>query len=198
MSYLKRMEYNLVLQESFSVIRNCSGCGRKTNYKNTKMFRVNANGKRLDVWLIYQCENCKHTFNLAVYERRKVSSISEKEYKCFLNNDEELAIRYGRTISLFQKNKAEINDKQISYQFIKVQETTDTNHCSDQTLLIIKNPYCLKIRPEKQIAEILGLSRSQLKKWIDQGAINIDSISLQSVSVYVNLSVLNIDLHGTE
>lgn len=45
---------------------SCGGCRRKTEFVNTGRFRVNANGNRLDVWLIYQCERCKHTkrFNL--------------------------------------------------------------------------------------------------------------------------------------
>ena len=71
MSYLKKMEYKIVLRDSFWVIRNCPKCGRKTYFVNTKKFRVNANGNKLDVWLIYQCEECKHTLNISIYERQK-------------------------------------------------------------------------------------------------------------------------------
>ena len=88
MSYSKKIEYEIVPEESFSVIRNCSGCGKKTSFKNTKKFRVNANGNILDIWLIYQCVECKHTLNLAIYERKKASSITKEEYQCFLDNDE--------------------------------------------------------------------------------------------------------------
>ena len=96
MSYLEKIEYEIVPQDSFALIRNCSGCGKKSYFINTKRFRVNANGNRLDVWLIYQCEKCKHTYNLAIYERVKVSSVPEEEYRCFLRNDEQLAEMYGR------------------------------------------------------------------------------------------------------
>ena len=75
MSYLKKIEYEIIPKESFMVIRNCSGCGRKSYFKNTKRFRVNANGNKLDVWLIYQCEKCRHTLNLTIYERQKASSV---------------------------------------------------------------------------------------------------------------------------
>ena len=47
-----------------------------------KKFRVNANGNILDIWLIYQCVECKHTLNLAIYERKKASSITKEEYQC--------------------------------------------------------------------------------------------------------------------
>lgn len=100
MSYLEKMEYEIIPKDSLSVIHNCSGCGKKSVFQNTKKFRVNANGNRLDVWLIYQCERCKHTYNLAIYERAKVSSISEKEYKSFLGNDEQLAETYVASLLL--------------------------------------------------------------------------------------------------
>lgn len=108
MSYFRKNANESVPEDSFQVIRKCAGCGRKTHYKNTKRFRVNANGGRLDVWLIYRCEKCKHTFNLAIYERRKISSIPAGEYQRFLDNDEQLAKIYGRNSELFRKNKAEI------------------------------------------------------------------------------------------
>lgn len=76
------------------VIRNCSGCGKKSYFINMKRFRVNTNGNRLDVWLIYQCENCKHTYNFTIHERAKVSSLPEKEYQHLLSNDERLAEMY--------------------------------------------------------------------------------------------------------
>ena len=84
MSYLKKIEYEIILKDSFWVARNCPKCGRKTHYINTKKFRINANGNKLDVWLIYQCAECKHTLNLAIYKRQKVSSIPKEEYQCFL------------------------------------------------------------------------------------------------------------------
>lgn len=103
MSYSKKIEYEVVPEGSCSVIRNCSGCGRKALFQNTKKFRVNANGNKLDVWLIYQCEKCRHTWNLAIYERQRMSAISAEEYQRFLQNDRELAEQYGRNFQLFRK-----------------------------------------------------------------------------------------------
>lgn len=42
----------------------------------------------------------------------------------------------------------------------------------EQVVIAVNNPYQLKIRPEKQIAEILGLSRSQVKDLLDKGKWN--------------------------
>lgn len=184
MSYLRKIECEIVLNESLKVIRGCPKCGRKTHFRNTKKFRVNANGNKLDVWLIYQCEKCKHTLNLAIYERQKASFISEKEYQCFLSNDEQLAEMYGKNIQLFRKNKADIDFERLNYDFVKVHETRERSDFGEQILLVIHNPYQLKIRPEKQIAEVLGFSRSQIKKLVEKGEIEMEQ-SLTQVTVKV-------------
>lgn len=186
MSYLRKTEYEMIPQESFLVIHNCSGCGGKSRFKNTKKFRVNANGSKLDVWLIYQCEKCRHTLNLAIYERQKVSLVPKNEYKGFLSNEEQLAEMYGKNMQLFRKNKAEIDFEALQYRFVKRLDTTGEHDGGPQTVITIHNPYGLKIRPEKQIAEILGLSRSRMKKQMEQGEIRLEKISPYLVTACVN------------
>ena len=185
MSYLKKLEYELVPMDSFLVIRNCSGCGTKTHYKNTKRFRVNANGNKLDAWLIYQCEKCKHTFNLTIYERQAPASVPKEAYKRFLCNDEKFAEDYGRNYSFFKKNRAQVDWENISYEFVKRREVNEKTDCSQLLSITIRNPYGLKIRPEKQIAEVLGLSRSQVKKLMDQEEIHMEENSSQVISISV-------------
>lgn len=187
MSYLKKIEYEIVLKDSFLIIRNCPKCGRKTYFKNTKKFRVNANGNKLDIWLIYQCEECKHTLNLAIYERQKVSSITKEEYQRFLDNDEQLAQMHGRNVQLFRNNKATIDFEKINYDFIKLHETMEYSDSEEQIVVAINNPYQLKIRPEKQIAEVLGLSRSQVKSLLEKGKMELKTELPQFISVSVNV-----------
>lgn len=277
-----KMEYEIVPGECFSVIRNCSGCGQKSHFINTRKFRVNANGGKADIWLIYQCENCRHTLNLTIYERLKVSSIPEKEYKCFLGNDEELAEKYGKDIQFFRKNRAEVDFERLPYEIVLLHNTkgnvgntgesidnsaenintensssnaaenidfavnsignaaedtddsvnfnanaaestddavnfsanaaeSNENSISNTTESIgnteepsnntkeeadcitwanftIKNPWKLKIRPEKQIAEAFKLSRSQVKKLTLQGRIKVEYISSEMICGIIQFS----------
>ena len=92
---------------TIKIIHKCSGCKRKMHFVNTGKFRVNANGSRVDVWLIYQCEKCKHSLNLTVYERTKPDRISSEEYQLFLDNDEALAIKYGNDKAFLKRNRME-------------------------------------------------------------------------------------------
>lgn len=203
-----KTEYEIIPGECFPVVRNCSGCGQKSHFVNTKKFRVNANGGKADVWLIYQCENCRHTLNLTIYERLKVSSIPEEEYKCFLDNDEELAEKYGKDIQFFRKNRAEVDFERLPYEIVLLHNTKENvgnagesidnsaesidnaeepydyakeEECKTEVNFTIKNPWKLKIRPEKQIAEAFNLSRSQVKKLMLQDRIKVENISSEMI-----------------
>lgn len=76
---------------------------------NSGKFRVNANGNRVDVWLIYRCKNCKHSWNLAIYERMRPSKIKKDDYELFMENDYERASKYGNDIDFLKRNNAEFS-----------------------------------------------------------------------------------------
>lgn len=92
---------------TIKIFHRCGGCGKKKQFINTGKFRVNANGNRVDVWLIYQCERCKHSWNLTIYERKRPSQIDPEEYELFLENDPQLACKYGNDRGFLKRNRAE-------------------------------------------------------------------------------------------
>lgn len=186
MSYLRKIEYEIVLKDSFWIIRNCPKCGRKTHYINTKKFRINASGNKLDIWLIYQCVECKHTFNLAIYERKKVSSIPKEEYQYFLDNNEQFAEMYGKNMQLFRTNKADIDFDRLHYSLVKLHETIESSGFGEQIVITIKNPHQLKIRSEKQIAMVFGLSRNQVKSLLEKGEIELKMELPRSISFSIS------------
>ena len=77
-------------------------------FVNSKRFRVNANGNSVDVWLIYRCKKCKHSWNLTIYERTRPSKISTELLEAFFDNDEDTAMAYGKDIDFFKRNRAEL------------------------------------------------------------------------------------------
>ncbi|MDE6996878.1 MAG: DUF1062 domain-containing protein [Oscillospiraceae bacterium] len=105
MSYTNQREYR--------VIHKCGRCGKKMAFLSTRRFRVNANKNKLDVWLIYQCEKCKHTLNIPIYERTPPQKIPKDRYEGFLVNDEDLAIRYGMDAALFRSRHYTIEKSRL-------------------------------------------------------------------------------------
>lgn len=173
MSYLNTIEYRILPRHAYKIQRNCSGCKGKSNYVNTGNFRVNANGNRIDVWLIYQCEKCRHTYNLTVHERVKPTEIPEENYKRFLANDAKLALEYGMDKALLARNKAFISDEDMEYDLLpKIQnEIPEKQEEILKTQIILENPYGLKVREDKLVSEILKISRSKAKKILTQGKV---------------------------
>lgn len=171
MSEYKRYEYKIVPTESYEMIRNCSQCNCKTNYVNTNHFRVNANGEHLDVWLIYQCEKCKHTYNLPIFERVKPEYINKKLYQKFLSNDRGLAFKYGCDRKYFTKHKIIIDENKLSYDLVLVKEEIRNSDQDINEEYTIQNPYGLRIRMDKVLAQIMKRSRSEVKNKIQEGTI---------------------------
>ena len=95
--------------DSIKVYHRCGGCGKKQAFINSGKFRVNANGNRVDVWLIYRCKKCKHSWNLAIYERMRPSKIKKDDYELFMENDYELVSKYGNDIDFLKRNNAEFS-----------------------------------------------------------------------------------------
>lgn len=156
------------------VVHKCGHCGKKMTFISTRRFRVNANKNKLDVWLIYQCEKCRHTLNLSIYERRSVSSIPREEYRLFLGNDERLAQQYGRDIQLFGRNRAEVDFEGLRYRLEIMRDVTERAEGGPQIKLLAHNPCGMKLRPERQIAELLGVSGSQAKRMLREGEIEME------------------------
>lgn len=95
--------------DTLKIEYRCAGCKKKRTFVNTGKFRVNANGNCVDVWLIYQCEKCRHTLNLTIYERTKPSKIPAELYQRFLENDEALAEQYGNDRGFLKKNRVVVD-----------------------------------------------------------------------------------------
>lgn len=172
MSYLKKYRWELIPEDLPIVKRNCPKCNEKTHYINSEKFRVNANKNNIDIWLIYQCEKCKSTFNMTIYERTKLCDINKDEYEKFLSNDKELAREYAFNLSIYNKNKVEIILEAVNYELI--QKELEIYYINENELvieIICKHP--IELRADKLLSDKLRLSRSQIKRMHEKGVIFI-------------------------
>jgi hypothetical protein len=69
---------------------NCSRCRGPRCFRSGGKIRVNANGRRIDAWLIYRCTACDSPWNRPVVERREVSALGRPFLTALQANDPEL------------------------------------------------------------------------------------------------------------
>lgn len=172
MSYLKGETWTLTPVSSYKIIRNCPKCGTRSLFQSTGNFRINANKKCVDIWLIYQCEKCRSTYNLTIFERVSPKKLPEGFYKKFQENNNALALEIGTAKEIFEKNRAVVKEESISY--IVTKENTEIPVSlqaleENGRIICIQNPNGLKIRVDKFLAEQLSISRSKVKHLIADG-----------------------------
>lgn len=201
MSYLKKYQWEIMPQNLPLVRRNCPKCNKKTNYANTEKFRVNANKNNIDIWLIHQCEKCKSTWNMTIYERIRPCDVDKDEYKKFLCNDKELAREYAFDLKMYSKNKAEVIFDDVDYEII--QKELEAYYINKNELVIeIICKYPLELRVDALLSNKLGISRSKIKKLYEQGIIFIkddknslnkkvkDGMEIHVLSISDNIEVI--------
>ena len=69
-----------------ALVKACVSC-RSARHHPTGKFRVNANGKLLDVWMLICCELCGRTSKIPLHERIYVQALDSERLLMFENND---------------------------------------------------------------------------------------------------------------
>lgn len=87
MSNTLRVQWTITPRTAPQPWLNCRRCGCPRFYRSSGKVRVNANGRRIDAWLIYRCTDCDSSWNRPIVERRQVSAI-RPEFLTSLQADE--------------------------------------------------------------------------------------------------------------
>lgn len=170
MDKTKRQQWTIIPRTMPKVKRNCTKCGKKSNFQNSGKFRVNANGRLVDVWLIYRCVKCKTVWNMTIYERMDAAAITKEEYRGFMSNHAELAEQYGTDADIFIQNKAEpvVEDIEYDIKTILMEQNCETENDAEIEFL---SPAYMEVRVDSLLAKQLGFSRSYVKKCCKEGLI---------------------------
>jgi len=73
----------------------CTRCGALAPHDSTDRFRVNSNGERHDVWLLYRCRSCGDTRKRRLAHRRRASELPGGVLAPYLENDPAFARRHA-------------------------------------------------------------------------------------------------------
>jgi len=121
-------------------------------------FRVNANGKLLDVWLLVQCMSCNRTSKLTVHERAPVRSFDPAVLHGYHVNDPELVASRLLDPLLARRNH-------VSLDWTGAWRLDTPSVWLDAALpvlveVVFEDP--VPVRPDRLIAQSLGVSRNEV------------------------------------
>jgi hypothetical protein len=164
MGFLIRLaEVWTVQPESPRVVRWCPRCCEKARFVSSGRFRVNAQGRRLDVWLIYKCERCEETWKLEVLARVSPEEIPEARYLAFLQNDSAEAQRVASNAALLQRaGVSVVSGGEFSLQRPPVVAGRAVS-------VVLRCPAPQGPRLDTLLARGLGVPRSLPARWLAAG-----------------------------
>ena len=140
----------------------CARCGTLRAFASSGRFRLNANGKRLDAWLIYRCTVCDQTWNRTVFERRARNTVDSALLDALQCNDAALARKTALDMTGIKRWEPGGGDAAIS---IAKTIAGPPAEGADRLAISMRMPSPVRgIRCDKVLALGLGMSRSAVGK----------------------------------
>jgi hypothetical protein len=140
----------------------CVDCRSESATTGEGRFRVNANGKLLDVWLLVRCVSCNRTSKLTVLQRTPVRSLDPAELHGYLVNDPGLVASRLLDPLLARRNRFTL-DWEGAWR-LDIPSAWPDEVPPVQVEVVFEDP--VPVRPERLIAQGLGLSRNEILRRI--------------------------------
>ena len=170
-------EYNVHMGSPL-LIKRCSHCNNERFYCSDK-FRMNAQKRNIDVWLIYRCTKCDNTCNLTILSRSKPDLIDKALFHGFSMNDRNIAWRYAFSTELERKNNIKLDYSNVGYEVISNISEKDIANTMEETLKIqIKCDFEFNLRLSSFLRGYFSLSANQLKRIFEQEIISVSDNKL--------------------
>ncbi|MGC4846346.1 DUF1062 domain-containing protein [Micromonospora sp. DT15] len=148
------------------VNRRCHACPSQRLRASGK-FRVNANHKLLDVWLLVLCTECGETAKLTVLERITVRTIPPELLDRLHANDGGLVAELLQDPAVQHRNRFAL-DWTDAWRL----DTGGSEHLDlDVIDVSVRNAARVPVRPTRLIAEGCRLSRGEIDRLIMEGKV---------------------------
>ena len=155
------------------LIKKCSHCDSDRFYCSDK-FRMNAQKKNIDVWLIYRCVKCDNTCNLTLLSRSKPDLIDKTLFHSFSMNDKDAAWKYAFSTEMERKNNLRLDYGSVEYEVGPDTSLEDLLNLSNEVIKIhIKCEFEFDLKLSSLIRRCFSLSANQVKRMFEDGIITI-------------------------
>ncbi len=169
MSDILCVTWTILPQQPPQPLLHCKRCGGTRSYKTSGKFRVNANGKQVDAWLIYKCTTCDNTWNRPILERRPVASIEPLLLASLSANEAALAERLAFDAEALKRWAPRLDETAGAVVTKAVLAGSTARTRALQIVCVVPSPLALRL--DRLLAEELRLPRARIKALAASGAL---------------------------
>lgn len=146
------------------VLRRCHACASQ-RFRPSGKFRVNANHKLLDAWLLALCTACGETAKLTVLERVNVRSLPAELLDRLHGNDAALTAELLQDPVVRRRNRIAL-DWDGAWRL----DTGGSDQLDREVIdVAVRFAARIPVRPVRLIADGCGLSRGEVERLITDG-----------------------------
>jgi hypothetical protein len=146
------------------VVRRCHKCASE-RFRASGKFRVNANHKLIDAWLLALCASCEETAKLTIFERTNVRSVPPELLDRLHDNDPGLTAELLQDPVLRHRNRIAL-DWDNAWRL----DTGGSDHLDREVIDVsVRFAAPIPVRPVRLIAEGCRLSRAEVDRLITEG-----------------------------
>ena len=156
------LRWRIIPLETPGVIRRCKRCDMTRRFVSSGKFRLNAQQRRVDVWLLYRCVACDATWKHTVFERCAPEDIGDDLYARLLCNDSETARTYAWDIAALRRSGAEI-DASVPFR-VQTSPPVRAHTVSGWRITLDVSLPC-SVRLDRFLVQTLGVSRARIYQW---------------------------------
>jgi hypothetical protein len=168
MSDVLRVQWTIIPGRAPEPWLNCNRCHGTTRFRTSGKIRVNANGKRVDAWLIYKCTSCDNTWNRPVLERRLVSTIDPHLLASLQTNDPVLSRRLA-----FEKLRRKLKVEHFDDATVRKEVVSGSARPADRLEIVCIIPETTGLRVDRLLSIELRLSRSRIQNMQNAGLLAV-------------------------
>lgn len=148
--------------------RKCNRCNCNRFYCSNK-FRMNAQKRNIDVWLIYRCIECDSTYNLTILSRTKPELIKKDLFLKFSENNQALAWEYAFSSEIGRKNSVEFDYSSVEYEILHDDISINDILDAEDEIVAFKIQTCFEfgLKLSSVVRFCLGVSANLLNQMIE-------------------------------
>lgn len=164
MSDVLRVQWTIIPGSAPEPRLKCSRCRATTRFRTSGRIRVNANGKRLDAWLIYRCTSCDSTWNRPVLERRPVSTLDPQLLAALQASDAGLSRRLA-----FETLRRKLEVERFDDATVRKEVVSGSARAAQRLEIVCVVAETTGLRVDRLLSTGLHLSRSRIRNMQDAG-----------------------------